>query len=127
HIEGVGRAHASSFATPDVDTKAMLLAALNDTRITVKMEVSNPLGEGTIKVVNREATTLARQRREDLHKAFKEWLFNAEPERRDWAVRTYNDRFNAHVEPHVDGSYLTFPGMAQFWRERIRSHQRDGI
>ena len=127
HIEGGPKEHVSTFATPDKNTKDLLLAALNDTRPVVKRDVPNADGHGTHKEINPEATALARARRDDLHRAFSEWLFNADPDRRDWAVRTYNDRMNAHVDPKVDGSYLTFPGMAQYWREHIRPQQRDGV
>lgn len=118
-IDGTGL--RSKFDTADVGTKDLLLDALNDRRRTIKRTV-----EGTT-VVDRTATALARQRKEDLHKAFTSWLLKDEGARRSWAVRTYNDAFNAYVEPTIDGAFLTFPGMADFWREQIADHQRDAV
>ena len=77
--------------------------------------------------MNREATAIARQRRNALNRAFQKWLFNESRERREWAVRAYNDRFNAYVQPKVDGSYLMFPGMTSKWRHDIAAHQRNAI
>lgn len=125
-IDGPPTAYASSFTTPDVDTKTMLLAALNDKRLTIKNKVSTPDG-GERTVVNKANTALARAKKDEIHKAFGEWLFNSDPDRRAWAVTAYNERFNAYVQPTINGSYLTFPGMSAYWRERMRPHQRDAV
>ena len=54
-------------------------------------------------------------------------FFNADPDRRQWAVDAYNRRFNGYVEPRVDGAYLKFLGMSEVWRKKIRQHQRDAV
>lgn len=126
-ITGSPSAHSSKFQIPDVDTKTILLDAMNDRRRVVKNRVPNPNGEGTVLRVDRKATALARQRKEDVSKAFQDWLLKDDPTRRDWTVRTYNDLFHSYVEPKIDGSYLTFPGMADFWRERMSWWQRNAV
>lgn len=124
-IDGEAGAHSSRFATPAVDTKKMLLSALNDKRLTIRRTVQTAAGPRTM--VDAPATALARQQREEVHKAFREWLFNDDEARREWAITTYNDKFNAYNQPVIDGSYLTFPGMAQYWRDRIDPHQRNAV
>lgn len=127
YIDGKASEHQSRFATPDVDAKKLLLAALNDVRLIVKATFKDPLTGHDVTRVDPAATALVRQRREEIHRAFSEWLFNRDPERRAWAVEAYNRRFNGYVEPRVDGSYLRLDGMADVWRRKIRQHQRDAM
>lgn len=126
-ISGSPGAHSSKFATPDVDTKTLLLDAMNDRRRVIKSEIKDPMTGNTRRVVDKQATALARQRKDDLNNAFADWLLKDDKARSEWAVRTYNDLYHSYVEPKVDGSYLTFPGMADWWRDRITPHQRDAI
>ncbi len=118
-----GTSPASRFETTEADTKTLLLDALNDKRRVIK---NRPAPDQPI-TINRAATALVRQRREDIHRAFQSWLLVDDADRRKWALETYNNTFNAYVEPKIDGSYLTFPGMADYWRDHISDHQRDSV
>lgn len=120
-----GSSPASPYETTDADTKTILLDALNDRRRVIKTVQRTE--EGTITSTNKQATALVRQKRDDVNRAFGKWLLADDPDRRTWALTTYNDRFNAYVEPKIDGSYLTLPGMADYWRDHIADHQRDAI
>jgi N12 class adenine-specific DNA methylase/2'-5' RNA ligase len=122
-----GSSPASRFETTEVDTKTLLLDALNDRRRVIKGRIPNPNGEGEISAVNKKATALVRQKRDDVHRAFATWLLVEDPARREAAVTTYNEKFNAYVEPKIDGAYLALPGMADYWRDHIAGHQRDAI
>ena len=48
-------------------------------------------------------------------RAVREWLWE-DPERTDRLVAVYNRRYNATVLRRFDGSHLTFPGLAEWFR-----------
>ena len=62
------------------------------------------------RVLNKEETTIASQKQENIKEAFKDWIFR-DPERRQKIVETYNELFNSVRPREYEGSHLTFPGM----------------
>ena len=122
-IAGNGNRYAMKYSTGEVDGRTMVLTALNDKRLTIRGV--DPVTKA--RVVDATATALARARRDQLYADFSKWLFNEDADRRKWAVEAYNERFNTYVQPQIDGKYLTFPGMADYWRDRISPHQRNAI
>lgn len=62
------------------------------------------------RVLNKEETTIASQKQENIKEAFKDWIFR-DLERRHTIVETYNELFNSVRPREYEGSHLTFPGM----------------
>src|SRR5262249_6625438 len=81
-------------------------------------------GDREERVVNREATTAAREKQRALKDRFRAWAF-AEPGRTERLVRLYNDTYN-NLRPRLfDGSHLDFPRMSP--AVRLRPHQEDAV
>lgn len=64
------------------------------------------------RVRNADDTEAAQQALTAIAERFSVWIWEC-PERERRIVETYNDTMNAHVLRKDDGSYLTFPGLAQ--------------
>ncbi len=62
--------------------------------------------------VHRRATGFAGTKADSLTDYFGKWV-SQDPDRYQRLVDVYNDRFNAYVAPHYDGSYREFPGLSE--------------
>lgn len=80
------------------------------------------------KVLNPTETAAANAKADALRERFQQWVWE-DPERADRLARVYNERFNSLVlrDYHDAGQRLTFPGMTEVWRGRIKDHQRAAI
>ena len=76
------------------------------------------------RVLNKEETTIASQKQENIKEAFKDWIFR-DPERRQKIVETYNELFNSVRPREYEGSHLTFPGMTP--DIELKPHQKNAI
>ena len=63
------------------------------------------------RAINRQETTAAQAKLEELNDEFKRWMLT-EYERAPEMARFYNDKFNSEVERQWDGSHLTLPGKS---------------
>ena len=61
-----------------------------------------------------------------LQDRFTDWL-RSDIDRRQELERLYNHKFNNLKLPTFDGGHLTFPGMSQKWRDRMRRYQANAI
>ena len=76
------------------------------------------------RVLNKEETTIASQKQENIKEAFKDWIFR-DLERRHTIVETYNELFNSVRPREYEGSHLTFPGMTP--DIELKPHQKNAI
>lgn len=76
------------------------------------------------RVLNKNATTKAQQKQEDIKRAFREWIFK-DPERRHDLVKTYNEIFNSSRTREYDGSHINFSGISP--DITLRPHQLNAI
>jgi len=80
--------------------------------------------DGEKRVLNTEETIFAQQKQDAIKQAFQEWIFR-DPDRREHLVRKYNDKFNAIVPRHYDGSHIRFVGMNP--EIKLDTHQVNGV
>ena len=115
----------TTYGTDSLTMYEIALKMLNQTRIVVNKTVPSPKDPSkTVTRVDPEKTRLAQEKAKQIEAKFKEWIF-ADPQRKAKYEKIYNDRFNALVGRHYDGSRLTFNGMANDFE--LRPHQRDCI
>lgn len=76
------------------------------------------------KVRNQPETLAAQAKMEAIVERFATWAFE-DVVRSDRLVAAYNERFNAVVPPHHDGSHLRFPGLNASFHPR--PYQRDAV
>lgn len=72
--------------------------------------------------VNDERTMASRSKQEDMEAAFKTWV-GRDVDRIHRFTEMYNLNCNTIALPKIDGSRLTFPGLASTWKPR--PHQKD--
>lgn len=76
------------------------------------------------RVLNRNETTLAKQKQQAIKDAFRDWVWS-DPDRRKELVDRYNALFNSTRPREYDGSHITFSGMNP--EIQLRPHQTDAI
>jgi hypothetical protein len=72
--------------------------------------------------VNDERTMASRTKQEDMEAAFRTWV-GRDVDRIHRYTEMYNLNCNTIALPKIDGSRLTFPGLASTWKPR--PHQKD--
>jgi len=75
-------------------------------------------------VVNDERTMSSRAKQEDIESAFKSWVAK-DVDRIHRFTELYNANCNNIALPKIDGSRITFPGLASTWNPR--THQSDQV
>ncbi|KAA1250331.1 methyltransferase domain-containing protein [Mycobacterium simiae] len=125
-----GNAHAISpdakitYTTTRKSAFDLLQAGLNSTSPTVYDEVYDSATGTTRRVRNADQTEAARAALAAIEQRFSLWIWES-PHRQQRILDRYNHAMNSHVLRRDDGSYLTFPGLAddlQLW-----SWQRDFV
>jgi len=76
------------------------------------------------RVLNKDETTKAQQKQEQIKQAFKDWIWQ-DPERRQTLVQLYNEQFNSTKPREYDGSHITFSGISP--EITLRPHQLNAI
>ncbi len=97
-------------------------AVLNRTPIKITKKVMQ--GDKPVDVFDEAASKQAEEKGQEIVEAFKGWVWKDDA-RKASLLETYNERFNSHVAPSFDGSYLTTPGIAKGWK--WRPHQQNVI
>lgn len=122
----ISRRAAAAFGTKEINPFQLLERVLNNTRITVtKDSETETNADGKPKRVNDPQATMAAVEKADaIRDAWNQWVFK-DPERARRLTETYNRRFNNIHPRHVDGSYLTTPGIAD--GISLRPHQKDAV
>lgn len=77
-----------------------------------------------VRVLNKQETTLANQKQDQIKEAFKNWIFK-DLNRRETLCKKYNEVFNSYRPREYDGSHLEFPGMNP--EIALRPHQKNAI
>lgn len=118
-------AESTTYGTPDYNMYALAERILNQRRIEVKMQVTDPKDPSkAIMRTDVKATKLANEKAKEIRKEFEKWLF-ADPARKEKYEAKYNQLFNSLVPRKYDGSRLTFNGMSA--GVKLRPHQLNCI
>ena len=117
---------AKAYGTEDRNPFQLLEACLNNSQITVtKDSPTETTASGKPKrVKDQKATMAAIEKADAIRDAWNQWVFK-DPDRAQRLTATYNRRFNSLRPRHVDGSYLTTPGIAH--GVILRPHQKDAV
>jgi N12 class adenine-specific DNA methylase len=117
---------AKTYGTEDRNPFQLLEACLNNAQITVtKDSPTETTASGKPKrVKDQKATMAAIEKANAIREAWNQWVFK-DPDRAQRLTATYNRRFNSLRPRHVDGSYLTTPGIAR--GIQLRPHQKDAV
>lgn len=108
-----------TYGTAAIDAYTILERTLNFKSVTVWEK-----GADDKKVIDKEATILAREKQEIIREEFKEWLWK-DAGRREKYVTYYNDNFNNTKLREYDGSFLEFPGMNT--DIELKPHQKNAV
>ena len=76
------------------------------------------------RVLNRKETAIACSKQDAIKEAFLNWVWE-DPERRNYLVRLYNDKFNCIRPREYDGSHIGFVGMNP--EIKLRTHQLNAV
>ncbi|MCM0690978.1 SNF2-related protein [Bifidobacterium sp. M3-N-101] len=100
--------------------------SLDNAQITVtKDSPTETTASGKPKrVKDQKATMAAIEKANAIRDAWNQWVFK-DPDRAQRLTALYNRRFNGMRPRHVDGSYLTTPGIAH--GVALRPHQKDAV
>lgn len=112
-----------SYGTDKRDAYRIAENLLTGRPIRISRTVIGPDG-GKKSVLDKDATKLAQTRADALAKRFKEWLWE-DPERADYLLTRYNDRFNSLVPRDYDGSPYEIDGLADGWT--LKPHQAAAV
>lgn len=107
------------FGTKNASMETLLEKLLNKQKPTHTYKDS----EGKTKT-DEKATLESRTKQDELNDHFYRWVA-ALPERAERYTTLYNASTNVMRTPEVDGSQLTFPGLAPTWQPR--DHQKDMV
>ncbi|MFC7650562.1 DEAD/DEAH box helicase family protein [Streptosporangium lutulentum] len=88
---------------------AIVVHALEQSTPTVNDSIM--VGEDIKSIVNHTETAIARDKVNELHTRFAEWLWENDERAATLSTR-YNELFNAYVPPDYSQVKLTFPGMS---------------
>ena len=117
---------AKTYGTEDRNPFQLLEACLNNAQITVTKDSpteTTPAGKPK-RVKDQKATMAAIEKANAIRDTWNQWVFK-DPARARRLTALYNRRFNSLRPRHVDGSYLTTPGIAH--DVALRPHQKDAV
>ncbi len=111
------------WGTPSLDGVELFEKLCNSKAIEVNRSAEDIARDGG-PALDGQATFAAQAKAEKITAEFKQWIWS-DPERADRLAREYNTRFNSRRAPRHDGSYLTFPGLADHFVPH--PYQRDAV
>jgi len=112
-----GLTMTSKWGTDRADAVTLLNKSLNQSQHAVY----DSDGDGG-RVLNAEATLLAREKQQALSDCFSAWVWE-DPARAERLATRYNQLFNSIVAPNWDGSHQSLPGLSAAFTPR--RHQLD--
>lgn len=112
------------YGTDKVNAYKILERALNLGSITIHKSVWNNEKGDYVDEVDQKETAKVSEKMELLKQEFKEWLWE-KPERRDYLVKLYNEKFNCIRPREYDGSHIQFVGMNP--SITLREHQKNAV
>ena len=117
---------ARTYGTEDRNPFQLLEACLDNAQITVtKDSPTETTASGKPKrIKDQKATMAAIEKANAIRDTWNQWVFK-DPARAQRLTALYNRRFNSMRPRHVDGSYLTTPGIAH--GVALRPHQKDAV
>lgn len=97
------------YGTSRIRASKILEKVLNSKTIALYSNYTDAYGKKK-KMLDKEATLLANQKKDELNDAFRRWIY-AYDERKEKIEEAYNDSFG-HIVPRMyDGSFLDFPNL----------------
>lgn len=112
-----------AYGTEDLNPCQILEHCLNNAQIKVTKKVIGPDGREK-SVTDQRGTMEAMAKADALRSAFRQWVFRDDG-RRQRLTALYNARFNNLHPRHVDGAYVTTPGIVN--GIQLRPHQKDAV
>ncbi len=112
-----------TYGTSRVSAYKILEDALNLRDVRV-YDMERDINGREVRRLNSKETTLAAEKQQIIRDKFREWIF-ADPDRRRYYVRKYNDLFNSTRPREYNGEHLTLGGMNP--EIILREHQRNAI
>jgi N12 class adenine-specific DNA methylase len=117
----------TSYGTKDFSLYALSEKILNQRQIVVKYEAPHPIEpDKTIMKTDHKATKMALEKAKLIRADFKNWIF-AEPKRKEKYAKRYNNLFNCLVGREYDGTKMTFTGMSEDFKQKMRDHQKNAV
>jgi N12 class adenine-specific DNA methylase/SAM-dependent methyltransferase len=117
NAHGISAEAKISYTTTRKTAFELLQAGLNGTSPVVYDDVYDPTTRSSRRVRNADQTEAAQAALAAIAQRFSLWIWES-PQREQRLLNHYNHAMNAHVLRRDDGSYLTFPGLAdglQLW------------
>lgn len=111
------------YGTTERNPFQLLEACLNNQQVKITREETDADGR-TRRVTDQPATMEVMDRMRAIREAWGTWL-DENPAVRQRLAGIYNRRFNGVAPRHVDGSYLTLPGIAE--GIHLREHQKNAV
>ena len=113
----------SVYGTSRINAYQIIEQTLNLKSVQVMDYVDD--GHGNMKpVLNKEETTIAQGKQEQIKRAFEEWIWKDQA-RREQLCEIYNEKFNSVRPREYDGSHIQFFGMNP--EIKLRKHQKDAV
>ena len=100
----------TAYGTKRISAIKIIEKILNSSTIAIYDSVKIPGQKKTSRIFNKDETTLALQKAEELEDAFKKWC-NSNSKKKEDLEECYNEHFGYIVSRKYNGSFLTFPGM----------------
>ena len=116
-----GQDSGFEFQSDGVSSEFLLNCAFNFAPATVTIRTP----DGT-EIVHQERSAVARIMYERMQRRFAEWMVETN-DRAEFVRKAFNEKLGGMAVPQFDGSHLSLPGMTQFWRDRLRPHQRAAV
>ncbi len=135
-IEGYKKAYNNTLATQTYGTAYMsayelIELTLNMKKVEVKERVTDQFGYDIqdqngryVTKINHEKTMVVQSKQDELKRKFEDWIFD-DPERREYLVNEYNEKFNNLRLREYDGSHLNFVGMNP--DITLKEHQKNAV
>ena len=116
----------SKYTVPEMNAGKMFIRTVGGQALNIYYTDA----DGTRRL-DREASQVAKNMANDMHRDFKDWVFSRS-DVRELVNKLFNDKVNTTIDSTYDGSHMIFPGMgiinAGVKRDdQLRQHQKDGV
>ena len=117
-LYGYSSKNTSIWGTERADALSLINGLLNLSSVVVYDK------NGDVRVVNKQATFLAREKQQKICSEFTNWIFNNN-DISNRLEKIYNDKYNCIVPRKYSGEFLKFNGMSE--NIELKPHQKDAV